>query len=238
MDIKDSLLRLGVGIHNSSNIATTAKFILEPPLTLSNTLFYSGLKIGAYTYMRGGTVNSLQSIGRFCSIAPNIFVGGGNHPTDFLSTHPFQYGGSGFSYWQKFKDFDANGLILPRSVIKNNPNIGNDVWIGANVTINRSVNIGDGAVVAAGSVVTKDVPPYAIVGGVPAKIIKYRFDEKMIKELLDLKWWNYEPRSLNGVPFNKIEYAIDEIKNRKEKKVLELINNKLIIIQNKVLVSD
>lgn len=238
MSIKEDLLQLGVGIQDSKNIATQARFILEPPLTLSSTLFYSGLKMGAYSYMRGGTVNSLQSIGRFCSIAPNIFIGGGNHPSDFLSTHPFQYGGSGFGYWSKFKDFDPSGLTLPRSVIKDAPIIGNDVWIGANVTINRSVKIGDGAIVAAGSVVTKDVPAYAIVGGVPAKILKYRFDEKIIENLLDLKWWLYEPRSLNGIAFDKVDYAIEEIKNRKEKGALELINNKLIIIQNKAIVQD
>lgn len=68
--------------------------------------------------------------------------------------------------------------------------IGNDVWIGAYAKIVEGVRIGDGAVIAAGAVVTKDVPPYAIVGGVPAKIIKYRFEEKQIKQLLELKWWN------------------------------------------------
>ena len=75
----------------------------------------------------------------------------------------------------------------------NNPvTIGNDVWIGANVCILPGISIGDGAVLAAGAVITKDVPPYAIVGGVPAKVIKYRFSEDIIKKLLKIKWWNWE----------------------------------------------
>ncbi len=81
-------------------------------------------------------------------------------------------------------------------------NIGNDVWIGDNVCIKNGITIGDGAVVAMGAVVTKNVPPYAIVGGVPARIIKYRFSEDVIKQLIDLKWWNLPPNLIKTIPYD------------------------------------
>ncbi|MCZ7153797.1 CatB-related O-acetyltransferase, partial [Salmonella enterica] len=87
---------------------------------------------------------------------------------------------------------------------------GNDVWIGANVFISRGVRVGDGAVIAAGSVVTKSVRPYEVVGGVPAKHIRFRFEPNVISELLALRWWNYEPASLAGVRFDDVRASIDE----------------------------
>ena len=94
------------------------------------------------------------------------------------------------------------------------PNIGNDVWIGANVFIGRGVSIGDGAVIAAGAVVVKDVPPYQIYGGVPAKLIKPRFEPKIIDELLKLQWWNYTLESIKNLPFKNVIEAINEMQKR------------------------
>lgn len=90
--------------------------------------------------------------------------------------------------------------------------IGNDVWIGDNVIIKNGVKIGDGAVVGLGAVVTKDVPPYAVVAGVPAKIIKYRFSDEIISELLELEWWNLEEDVIRQIPYDNIEKAIEFIK--------------------------
>ena len=94
--------------------------------------------------------------------------------------------------------------------------IGNDVWIGNGACIMGGIKIGDGAIVATNAVVTKDVPPYAIVGGVPAKVIRYRFDETTIKELLDLKWWEYDMADLGNVPWSNVRSAIKMIKRAKD----------------------
>lgn len=98
---------------------------------------------------------------------------------------------------------------------KTAPVIGHDVWIGAKATILRGVKIGHGAVIAAGAVVNKDVEPYSIVGGIPAKHIRYRFDEATRKRLLALKWWNYDCVSFSGVDFSDIESALTELESRK-----------------------
>jgi acetyltransferase-like isoleucine patch superfamily enzyme len=117
--------------------------------------------------------------GNFCSIGPNVkvFVDG-NHHIDTFSTFPFHI----FPTTQRRQDWSPWG--------KATPTIGHDVWIGADVLILSGASIGDGAVVAARSVVTKPVPPYAVVAGNPARVVKYRFDDATIRDLLDLKWWD------------------------------------------------
>ncbi len=147
--------------------------------------------LGFASYIADNTKISNCIIGRYTSIGPNVRVIQGQHPTEeFVSTHPLFYSlGNqvGFSYVneQKFSEFRYADHQNSWSVV-----IGNDVWIGDSVKIMEGVTIEDGAVVAAGAVVTKNVPSYAIVGGVPAKFIKYRFKEEEIKFLLDFKWWN------------------------------------------------
>lgn len=124
-------------------------------------------------YIPSGT-----EIGRYCSFAQNVYIFNGNHPLKNKSMHPFFYN-------PKFKYVDRD--MIPRKKLI----IGNDVWIGFNAIILPSVSkIGNGAVIGAGSVVTKDVPPFAVVAGNPAKIIKFRFSESKIQEITKSAWWN------------------------------------------------
>ena len=139
-------------------------------------------------------------IGRYTCIAPYVRTTSGMHPTNMISVHPAFYstrGQAGFTY-VKEQAFDERMDREYHTVI------GNDVWIGDSALILEGVTIGDGAVVAAASVVTKDVPPYAIVAGVPAKVIRYRFEAEDIEKLLRIKWWEKETTWLRD---HAAEYA-------------------------------
>lgn len=158
---------------------------------------------GEYTYsvdglprVRFAVGKEKLVIGKFCSISSEVtFYLGGNHPMDFVSTYPF----SAFSQdWQ-----DAPGEY---HLSKGDIRIGNDVWIGIGATILSGVSVGNGAVIATRSVVTKDVPAYAIVGGNPARIIRYRFEPEIIVRLQKLAWWDW--------PKEKIQENIHLIANK------------------------
>lgn len=139
--------------------------------------------VGDYSYIGYNTNIYHADIGKFCSISKDVCIGLPSHPSRFISTSPIfvnRVNGTGYT-WSEQDIFDS----VPQKVI-----ITNDVWIGMKSTIMGGVTIGNGAIVAAHSVVTKDVPPYAVVGGIPAKIIKYRFTEDIIKELQQSEWWN------------------------------------------------
>jgi virginiamycin A acetyltransferase len=129
-------------------------------------------------------------IGKFCMIASDVtfIMNGANHLTDAITTYPFAiFGGS----WQDAME----GKMYP---YKGDTIIGNDVWIGYKATIMAGVTIGDGAIIAAHSVVTKDVEPYSIVGGNPAKLIKKRFSEERIQQFLDMAWWNWDIEKISA----------------------------------------
>jgi acetyltransferase-like isoleucine patch superfamily enzyme len=144
---------------------------------------YYNISIGIATY--GGifnisNINAKTVIGNYCSIAPNVYIYNRNHPKQFVSTHPFLYNSN-------LKIVDNDMIEFKEKVI------GNDVWIGQNAIILPSVSkIGDGSIIAAGAVVTKDVPDYAIVAGIPAKVVSYRFNNEDIKYLKKIKWWNWD----------------------------------------------
>ena len=123
-------------------------------------------------------------IGKFCQIASGVefILNGGNHLVEGISTFPFSIFGNGWEGAMEGKAFPNKG----------NTEIGNDVWIGYRSLIMPGIRIGDGAIVATASVVTKDIPPYTIVGGNPAKILRRRFDEAVIGKLLEIRWWNWD----------------------------------------------
>lgn len=139
--------------------------------------------IGDYSYIAENSTLHNTSIGKFCSIGPNLLSGWGIHPIEGISTHPMFYSTK-----------KQNGITLSKiDKVEETKSIsiGNDVFIGMNVTILDGVKIGDGAVIGAGSLVSKDIPAYAIAVGNPIKVIKYRFDEVTIEKLLKIKWWEF-----------------------------------------------
>lgn len=144
-----------------------------------NARISSGVVIGDQTYVNAGTTIFSGKIGKFTSIGYNCQIGPAEHPTDFLSTSPRTYGRHNvFGNGPSWVDYAKPTIV------------GNDVWIGSNSIVLQGCTIGDGSVVAAGAVVTQDVPPYAIMGGVPAKVIRFRFDEDTVQQLLRLRWWD------------------------------------------------
>lgn len=143
-------------------------------------------------------------IGKFCMIASDVtfIMNGANHLSDAISTYPFAIFGKDWSNAMEGKSYP----------IKNDTVVGNDVWIGYGATIMPGVTIGDGAIIATKSVVTKDVPPYSIVGGNPAKVIRKRFSEKKIQQLLDLKWWDW--------PIEKITQNVQNLTGKDIEKLM------------------
>ena len=144
--------------------------------------------ISKNSYLANSNINDFSSIGRnstvinsevgkYCSVSWNVTIGATSHDYTKISSHAFPY-------IRRFGFVNFNKRIITKT------KVGNDVWLGANAIILPGLTIGDGAVIAAGAVVTKDVPPYSIMAGIPAKVIKSRFDEETVNRLMDLKWWD------------------------------------------------
>ena len=172
--------KLKVGYLATANNCRFGSYnTLYPQVALNN------VSLGNFTYIAEGSRLTNTTIGKFSSIGPEVLAGLGRHPSrDFVSTHPIFYSPN----CQAQITFSSNSVFEEFSHIT----IGNDVWIGARSIILDGVAIGDGAIVGAGALVTKDVPSYAVVGGIPAKILRYRFQPEQIESLKKLKWWDQD----------------------------------------------
>lgn len=204
---KQSIFEAGGRVANTAWLAPTASF--EMPIDVAdNVTIYAGVVLGKYFNINVGSVIYTQTeIGRFVSIGRNVEIGLAKHPVDYLSSHPFCIANTLFNRVEGYGDIKRVPWVFHEKTY-----IGHDVWIGAKACILSGLQIGHGAVIAAGSVVTKDVPPYAIVGGVPAKIIRYRFSEEVIAELLKLKWWDLPLSTIKNLPFDNIDACIAELR--------------------------
>ena len=191
--VQDSQLGNYVSIGDFSIIADSQ--FAENVQIQRNAMIYSS-SIGKYSYTGRNFVAWHCKIGAFCSLSWNVSIGGANHDYRRATTHAFLYtpnmGLCDTPGYDRFTDECT---------------IGNDVWIGANACILRGVTVGDGAVIAAGAVVTKDVPPYTIVGGIPAKPLKKRFDDEIIALLQESQWWTLPAEVIknNADLFNEIQ---------------------------------
>jgi acetyltransferase-like isoleucine patch superfamily enzyme len=169
---------------------------------------------GKYSGMNENCFVARATVGAYCAFGARTAINPFNHPTDWLSINEFQYHPNSFDWVPEYNDFER----LERTPdMFEHVRIGNDVWTGHNVNILPGISVGDGAVIGAGSVVTKDVPPFAIAAGVPARIRRMRFPEKTIERLLRLKWWELELSALSGLPFRDVERCLDRIAEIRER---------------------
>jgi acetyltransferase-like isoleucine patch superfamily enzyme len=151
------------------------------------------MSYGDYTYGRCNVLDwgdpYTLNVGKFCSLAANITVyTSGNHRSNWVTTYPFGH---------HLTDIFHRKLGESACVSNGNVNIGNDVWIGNNVTIMSGITVGDGSIIAANSHVVKNIEPYSIVGGNPARLIRYRFSHEQISKLLEIQWWNWSVEKIN-----------------------------------------
>jgi acetyltransferase-like isoleucine patch superfamily enzyme len=211
-------------VGDGANISERALF--EPPCGLKFMDTLHGFELGAFSYGVSGFFCEV-SIGRYCSLGEDIQIGRGAHPVAWMSTSPFFYAyrgrmlnvGPGFPAFAEYAEYRPSGpgeIPVRNSRTVNDflvrTTIGNDVWIGHGAFIQAGVTIGDGAVVAGHAVVTGDVPPYAIVGGNPARILRMRFDLQQSAALQAMAWWRFAPWQLNGVPFGDVDAAIARLR--------------------------
>lgn len=202
--------------------------VIEPNTVFGGTNFF--FSMGAFSYTR--SLLPLNTIvGRYTSIANDVRRTGFSHPTDRFTTSPLTYSTDGNIVKAHLNMQPSQFKIVSPGIEEESPIvIGNDVWIGQDVLIlSTGINIGDGAIVAAGSVVTKDVPPYAIVGGAPARVIKYRFEEHIIEKLMQLKWWQYDFTHFSTVSGDdSIEVFIEKMENLIEENKISVYRPKTI----------
>lgn len=167
---------------------------------------------GAFSYSISAITHSVTRIGRYSSISWDVLFGAAEHPMDFLSTSPFIYEPHIPPFdvlWREAGLPTTPAADFTKEQQERDIRIGHDVWIGARASIKAGVSLGDGCVVGTGAVVTRDVPPYAVVAGVPARVVRLRFEEAVVERLLEHRWWRFDPVTLSRFPLTDPERSID-----------------------------
>lgn len=216
--LKTALTARGIETLHGSGLTISSDATFEPPCSIKWMSIESTFRLGAFSYAVSGYY-SCVSIGRYTSIGEQAQIGRASHPTTWTSTSPFFYlpgplfnVGENFDGHEQYKKYDAPARPGVVSTAFKPIRIGNDVYIGHGAMVMPGVTIGDGAIVAANSVVTKDVPAYGIVAGNPARLVRFRLDPTIFAQLLHLQWWRFAPWQLVDVDFSDPAAAVEQIK--------------------------
>lgn len=218
----------GLFLSKLTQVARSVTF--ERGVKLNDTGCLGDERIGLFSYLGNDSEIKNADIGRFCSIARNVAIGAPEHPVDWVSSHPIQYNGLRWfdtvATWNEFSDesevFRGN---------RKRTRIGHDVWICRNVVIRQGVTVGTGAVIGANAFVNRDVPPYAMVGGVPGKVIRYRFDDETVARLLASEWWTLDlPEELRRL-YSKPLAFLDLLEEKKAKGLLKPLTIDTMILR-------
>jgi acetyltransferase-like isoleucine patch superfamily enzyme len=222
-DLIGLLQKAGVTGHYKPGTVLPDNVVLEPPCSLKWMSIAHSLHLGAFSYGVSGYFFGCR-IGRYCSFGEQVQIGRHPHPMHWFSTSPF--------FYQNYADIldqppvEHEAFVSHKEFPRKTPHvqartttIGNDVWIGHGAFILPGVTIGDGAIIAAMSVVTKDVPPYAMVAGNPAVVKKLRFPEPRIQRFLKSRWWEFAPWQLKGAPVDAFPAFFEFLAELRQKKV-------------------
>ena len=206
-------LRLA-GLRHTGYLAEGSR--IEAPTSVMSVVAPGAfLDVGAFCNLSGGSINNVR-FGRYCSVANGVVIGPHAHPTDWLTT-------SRTAYYPQVNGWDAlvaganlgkvHARLRPFTEACPNTTVGPDVWIGQGAFIKAGVSIGAGAIIGAHATVLKDVPPYGVVVGIPARVLRLRFPEATVERLLALEWWRYSIYDLFDAPMDSIDAALDVIEN-------------------------